>query len=50
MAVLISLDYKVQFTPKIAQVETKLEPDTTGPTKEAVGNFETAMLEKDDHE
>ena len=37
-------------TPKSAQVETKLEPDTTGPTKEAVGNFDTALLEKDDYE
>ena len=37
-------------TPKSAQVETKLERDTTGPTKEGVGNFETALLEKDDHE
>ena len=35
--------------PKIVQVETKLEPDTTGPTKETVGNFETALLEKNDH-
>ena len=37
-------------TPKSAQVESKLEPDTTGPRKEAVGNFKTALLEKDDRE
>ena len=37
-------------TPNIAQVETKLEPDTSGPTKEAVDSLDTALVEKDEFE
>ena len=37
-------------TPKIAQVETKLEPYTSGPTKEAVDSLDTALVEKDEFE
>ena len=37
-------------TPKIAQVETKLEPNTSGPTKEAVDSLDPALVEKDEFE
>ena len=31
-------------TPKIAQVETTMELDTSGPTKEAVDSLDTALV------
>ena len=35
-------------TPKSAKVETKLEHDTTGPTKEAVDSLDMVLLKKDE--